>query len=91
MKTFYITQWALTKGILSVSDSNAEVVDAYLYVSQGSYRSQVRPGEWSTSLFLAQQRTAQLVEKKLRSLVRAIHKFEAYSPKVVCIDPVEPA
>ena len=80
MKTYYVTKYALTKGILVTSD--ADQTDRYLYANVGGYKVQACPGDWFTSLEHAQSRVREMVAAKLKALNKARSKYMAYEPEV---------
>lgn len=71
MTTYYITQWALTQGILIVE--NPSIRDGYLFYAH----IMVTPGEWFTDLDKAQERVKSKAEARVRFLEKSKRKMEA--------------
>lgn len=84
---YYITKYALTKGILSAEPEHTQLNDGtlYAYLSEGhcpGYWMALHEGEWFTTLEEAQLCVQKKVDAKLRILDRAVQKMKSYKATV---------
>ena len=87
MKTYYVTKYALTKGIIEVS---GEVNNQKYLRAKWHYEwpyglngvAYFHPRDWHESLDDAQERADEMLEKKLASLDRQIRKMKSTSVSV---------
>lgn len=70
---YYVTKYALTRGILAVKDDEAEESNGYLYVGQrGHMRTQIGKRDWFRDRAEAMARVQDMVDARLRSLDRSL-------------------
>lgn len=85
---YYVTTYALTKGILEILPGAAHFsqfpgTPKYLYVGDpGMSPTQVLPIDYHLTVADAQKRAGQMKEARLRSLEKSIAKIKNYTPRV---------
>ncbi len=77
---YYVTQYALTRGILRVAGEDAKEAGPYLYV--GRYRQQIAAKHWFTSREEAEMAAAEQVKRRIASLTKAADRLSRYTAKV---------
>ena len=82
MTTYYITKWALTKGILTVEDP--DFFEGYLTDHRGLF---VGDKDYFDNLDAAQARVKSLAEAKLRTLEKSTKKMKAMEKNGTVVKP----
>lgn len=86
LKTYYVTKYALTQGILKVQGRISSVADTMMCFRWNGWETAVHGNDWHETLDAAQKHAESMRLKKLASVKKQLAKLEQLSVKVVDIE-----
>jgi len=85
--SYYVTKWALTRGIVEIPSSCAEIVDVvYLSYREKSYPMFVGKPHWHETLEDAYAEVRKMTERKLASLVKQIDRMKRFDVRSIRVE-----
>lgn len=82
MKTFYITRYALTKGIIKVDGEKSKDFPTMIVCNYEGYTTHFHGEDWHAAKEDAISKAEQMRKKKIASLEKQLEKFRTMEIKI---------